>query len=82
MSGATVRVRRDTHESLRELARETGEPIQDIVSAAVELYRRQRILDATNAAYAALRANAKAWNDELQERAGWEATVGDALDEN
>lgn len=41
---------------------------------------RQRLLAETNEAYAALRADIKAWKEELQERALWDGTLADGLE--
>ena len=76
---STVRVTERTHAVLRDLSDETGEPIQDIVGRAVEAYRRQRILELTNAAYAALRSDPRLWQEELEEREAWEITIADGL---
>jgi hypothetical protein len=40
----------------------------------------QELLDATDRAYAALRADPEAWAAELAERALWDATLLDGLD--
>ena len=57
-----------------------GEPQSDTRARAVEAYRRQRILDLSNAAYAALRADPRAWQDLLDERAAWDVTLADGLE--
>jgi predicted kinase len=75
-----VRVTQRTHEVLRKLAEETHQPMQEIVAQAIEQYRRQRILEATNEAYAALRNDAQAWQEIEEERTLWEATLMDGLD--
>jgi hypothetical protein len=80
MRGTTVRIKEETHAALRELAAQTQEPMQEVLARAVELYRRQRILELTNAAYAALRANPQQWQEVLDERAAWESTLSDGLD--
>ncbi len=81
MPSTLMRVREDTRETLRELASQTGEPIQEVLRKAVESYRRQLLLEATNAAYARLRADPKAWSEELREREAWEATLDDGLED-
>ena len=81
MTGTTVRIREETRTALRELARETNEPMQDLLAKAVEAYRRQRMIELTNAAYAALRADPRQWEEELQERAAWDATLADGLED-
>lgn len=70
---ATVRVPAETHQKARELARERGEAIGDVVAAAVDRLWRDDLLDQTNAAFAALRSDPELWRQELEERAAWEA---------
>ncbi len=78
---ATVRVTEKTRAVLRALARERDVPIHEVVERAVELYRRQQVLEATNAAYAALRADSAAWEELEAERRLWDATLADGLEE-
>lgn len=80
MAQTTVRVREDTREALRELARATNEPMQEVLAKAVEAYRRRWILEQHNASYARLRQAPIAWAEELEERKLWEATLGDGLE--
>ena len=70
----TIRVTNQARETLRELSQITGKRQQDVVDEAFETYRRQVLLDRANAAYAALRSDAKAWEAELEERAADDAT--------
>lgn len=42
---------------------------------------RKSLIEATNAAYAKLRHNRTAWSEELEERAPWDSTLNDGLDE-
>ena len=79
MAETTVRVTKETREALLELSEQAGESMQEVLARAVEAYRRQRMLEETNAAYAALRSNPEAWREEQEERQAWEATLGDGL---
>jgi predicted transcriptional regulator len=81
MSTTTIRVSVRTHEMLQELARTAGASMQEVVERAVELYRRQRILAATNAAYAALQADPAAAQALKEERAVWDVTLADGLED-
>ena len=76
----TVRVSEKTHATLRELASQVGAPMQEVVDRAIELYRRQHLLEATNAAYAALRSDPAAWQELETERAVWDVTLADGLE--
>lgn len=81
MDSTTVRVSKETRETLRELAQQTGEPMHRVLARAIEGYRRQYILEKTNAAYTALQADPEAWQAELQERREWDVTLADDLEE-
>ena len=77
MTTTTVRIHEATHRSLKEMARETGEAMADIVAAALQQYRRQRFLKGLAEDFAALRSDSAAWDEELRERQAWDATLGD-----
>jgi predicted transcriptional regulator len=81
MAWTTVRVTKHTHELLRELAAASGEPLQNVLEGAVEHCRRERLFAELDAAYARLRADPVAWQEELAERAEWDATIADGLDD-
>lgn len=55
--------------------------MQEILEKAVELYRRQRFLDESNRAFAALRTDPKKWRAEQAERQAWDTTSADDLAE-
>ncbi len=82
MSTTTVRVHETTHRSLKEMARETGEAMADILAEALQQYRRQRFLKGLAEDFAALRSDSAAWDDELRERQVWDATLSDDLEED
>jgi hypothetical protein len=44
-----------------------------------EEYRRRQIMEQTNAAFAALRADPDAWREELAEREVWDRALLDGL---
>jgi predicted transcriptional regulator len=81
MASTTVRVSEHTHELLRKLAEATGEPLQKVLERAVENYRREQFYAKFNAAFERLRADPEAWKEELAERALWESTLADGLDD-
>jgi hypothetical protein len=74
-----VRISPRSHDLLRKLAQEEQQSMQSVLDRALERYRRERFLRAANGDYSALRQDAKAWKQELQEREQWEATLGDGL---
>ena len=64
-----------SREVLRKLAEESGESLQAILDKAIEMYRRHRFLEKANRAFEALRANRKAWKEELAERQAWDISL-------
>lgn len=79
-SSVNVRVAKQTHQQLVNLARENGLPMQTILDRAVEAYRRHSFLEALNADFAALRSKPNEWAEELEERKLWEETLADGLE--
>jgi predicted DNA-binding protein len=79
MPTTTVRIGERARQALKELSDQTGKPMGTLIEDMLERYRRERLLDEFNAAYAALRADPEAWEEELQERRAWDSTLMDGL---
>lgn len=82
MSTITVPISEASHKILLELASHGNEPIDKLLDKAIEEYRRSRFLDESNAAFAVLRRDESAWQEELQERKLWDATLADGLNDS
>jgi predicted transcriptional regulator len=82
MASEIVRIRPDTHAKLKELAEQAGESMPNLLEKAVEAYRRQQFLEGLADDFAALRADPKAWAEELAERAEWDTTLADGLQDD
>jgi mRNA interferase MazF len=78
----TVRVSVQTRQKLHDLVRSSGLSTQEVLERALELYRRQQILTAANAAYARLAEDRPAWAADEAERAVWDVTLSDGLPED
>ena len=76
-----MRIEEETHQTLRELSEHMKQPMQTIVSWAIEAYRRARMFEEANRAFAKLRSDASAWREEVEERVAWEATLEDNLEQ-
>ncbi|MCP4662143.1 MAG: toxin-antitoxin system protein [bacterium] len=76
-----VRISERSNAVIEELANVDGLSAQHVLDEAVEVYRRQRFLDDANRAFAALRNDPSAWAEEQEERAAWDATLLDGLDD-
>ena len=81
MATTMVRVDQRSHDVLKTLAAQAGVAMPVVLQAAIESYRRQRIVEEANAAYAALRADPVAWAEELEERRAWDTTLMDGMDD-
>lgn len=77
MSGKTVRVSSKTAETLKGIARETGDSVQKVLDRAVEEHRRTLFLEEANKAYAELKENPRQWKEEQEERDIWSNTLTD-----
>ena len=80
MPSLTVRISPKTHKSLKELSELTGEPMPAVLDKAIEAYRRRQFLEGLASDFARLRQDPKAWQQELDERAAWDATLSDGLE--
>ena len=77
----TMRVSFRARDLLLGLAHTSGSSMQAVLEQALEQYRRQQLLEATNAAYAALRTAPEAQANLEQECLAWEQTLADGLEE-
>lgn len=65
------------HQRLQRLAEQTGKTQGDVLRCALDVFEREYFLEALDAGFARLRSDPKAWADELEERAAWDATNTD-----
>jgi len=75
----TVRIDPASHAALAEIARAKHLPLTEALALAVESYRREMLILAMDADYAALREAPAAWAEEQAERAAWDTTSADGL---
>jgi hypothetical protein len=75
-----IRISPRAKATLRELAKRERKPMQAILDEAIDHYQREKFLDDVNAAYARLKTDPKAWNEELAERQVWDGTLMDGLE--
>jgi hypothetical protein len=80
MSAPTVRITEESHQTLKDLADQTGQTMMEVLNCALDDYRRKVFFEQLNAGYAELRADPQAWAEHLSERQLWDATLMDGLD--
>jgi hypothetical protein len=78
---ANVRIQPDSYAKLRQLADESGDTMPEVLAEAIDELYRKRFLDECNRAYARLKADQKAWDQEQRERKAWERTLSDGLED-
>jgi len=79
---STVRVSEKTHDLLREVSSWREQPMSEVLAEAVDRLWREDLLRRTNEAYATLREDPEAWEDLMRERAEWDSTLLDGLEDD
>ena len=77
MPSTNVRISERSYLVLKRIADQEAKPMPMLLDEAVESLRRKRFLTEVNQAFAALKADPKAWRAELEERALWDNTLAD-----
>lgn len=77
----TIRLRRKSHDALKELASITGQSMQDVLDQAIEDCRRKVYLQGLNDDYARLKKNRRATADLKKELALWDKTNLDGVED-
>jgi hypothetical protein len=80
MQSVNVRISSNSYQILKTLSAEEGQSMQSLIDNALENLRREKILEAANQAFAALKADKNEWNEELAERELWENTLSDGVE--
>jgi hypothetical protein len=80
MAESKIPIGETTLARLRELARWAGSSLDEALDQAIKDHYDRKFWEATNAGYAALRADPEAWAEVEAERKLWDATLMDGLD--
>ena len=80
MQSVNVRISSNSYQILKTLSQEKGQTMQSLIDQALEDLRRRKILEATNEAFAILKANKAEWEEEQAERDLWENTLSDGVE--
>jgi predicted DNA-binding protein len=81
MSSVNVRISSTSYQILKTLSKDKGQSMQSVIDEAIEDLRRNKLLEETNLAFSALKANKTAWKEEVRERELWENTLSDGVEE-
>jgi hypothetical protein len=80
MATQNVRISESAYRILRTLAEMENISMQAALDRVLEEQRRKLFLTQANAAFAALKADSKAWKLERTERELWASTLADGLE--
>ena len=78
----TMRVDKKAHRTLKDMAGTRGIPMTELLSEVVKRARQEEIIRQGNEDYARLRQDPKAWAEVLAERAEWDCTLLDGLEDD
>jgi hypothetical protein len=81
MAATTIRIRTESHQTLKEISALTGHSLQDELDLAIEQRRRTLYLEGLKADYAALAQDPKAMLEFQKEAAIWDAALKDGLED-
>jgi len=82
MGSTNMRVYDKTYSQIDKIAHQLKISKQEALDQAVESYRRELFLREANNAYAALRNDPEAWQNEKEERETWDYTIQDGLEDD
>ena len=76
-----IRISPETYKTLDTISKKTGMSKKLFTEEAIERFAREKFLELAGQAYSRTQKNPQAWNKELEERALWETTLADGIDE-
>ena len=78
----TIRVSRDLFNTVKTMAQQQNENMQDVIEKAVVDYKKKKFFDSLNEAYSKLKADPTAWKEEEEERKEWDTLLKDGAEED
>jgi hypothetical protein len=81
MLSQTIEIGTEDYNQLLQLAESVGEPVQTVLSKAIDEYRRQVFFNQADQAYTRLKNDPELWQEELAERQAWDTTLMDGIEE-
>jgi hypothetical protein len=82
MQTTTIRISKAAHDRLKEISQIEDKSMQSVLESILEKYRRESFLRRTNESFKKLQENSANWQEELQERALWDHTLEDDLQDD
>ena len=79
MSTVTVRASEHSHKVLQKLSEQVGVSLIEALDIVIVEWEKASFFRSLNESFAALRSDADAWAEELEERRLWDLTAGDDI---
>lgn len=76
-----VEISEKSLEVVRHISERKGLDVSDVLDRAVEVYRRELFLEETSRSFQVLKDDPEAWREESEERALWDESLGDGVDD-
>lgn len=77
----TIRVTQKAYNTLKDVAEQEHASIQDTLEKLLEEYATRKFFADLSHSVAQAKERPEVWEEELQERGSWEATLSDGLEE-
>ena len=81
MSTTSIRVSRETHERLKEIAQQEHRALGDMIDRLVDEYQQQAFRRAVHESFRGLREDTAEREAYLEDMAAWDATLMDGLED-
>jgi hypothetical protein len=78
----TINIKEATRQIIDQLTKETSQTTEEIIERAVKDYYNKQFWKSANEGWEKLRSDPVAWQEELEERRLWEATLMDGLEDD
>jgi predicted CopG family antitoxin len=77
----TIRIKRQTYNSLKDVAKQEHVSLQDVLDKLLEQYKTRKFFAELQQSVTHAKSQPDLWAEELQERQAWEATLSDGLED-
>ncbi|MBI5095448.1 MAG: toxin-antitoxin system protein [Candidatus Hydrogenedentes bacterium] len=75
----SVSISEADHTALSDMAKQTGRSLTSLLAEAIRELQRRHLLNQTNTAFARLKQDSAAWEEEKRERALWDHSLADGV---
>jgi predicted transcriptional regulator len=77
----TIRISLEIYSELKKIAEAENKTMQKIIEQALEEFKKMKFFTHLNETVASYKADANNWSEEIEERAIWDNTLADDLED-